>query len=495
MMRMTRLKSSLGCCVLLAGMCLAGLSAPADTPLGYFPDDATAALYLPSIDFVQNDLAPILKEAGVGDGLDGLIGTFPSRLGLSETATLPEIFKALGIDTAKPVTIFVQETPGVRNYGAVLAAADSAMAKEKIKGVFTEDGAENFSSGEAKGMYHAQGRIGYVMDADKVFLGNTQELITSMVKRGGSPYVSPYASEAGSEVALVTSIAKLQAAGVLPDGSSAGIPYSTIYDYFKEFIGEIVVAAGESNGSSYVRLAMANPAGSAIAPADSLKMHNLFPADAPVMFNLRNDAKLMQTLRPLLTSIPGLGQGAMYISLVSSMLGSEIGLALTGVTNNIPDGLIAATISNPASIKGLMGMAGVKDGPKEQINGADIYALENIREGLSVYIATLDTNLLVSTNLDTVKKALEKVSPEGIKEGGSPVDTAVLSTGNNGFLVLNGSKLDTSKLGGVSLPAGLDFSDINVLATLGSKGNWNELRLSTPNSMQDIAGVAAGIVN
>ncbi|NLF59125.1 MAG: hypothetical protein GX580_15965, partial [Candidatus Hydrogenedens sp.] len=60
MMRMTRLKSSLGCCVLLAAMCLAGLSAPADTPLGYFPDDATAALYLPSIDFVQNDLAPIL---------------------------------------------------------------------------------------------------------------------------------------------------------------------------------------------------------------------------------------------------------------------------------------------------------------------------------------------------------------------------------------------------------------------------------------------------
>lgn len=493
MMRMTRIKSSLGCCVLLAAVCLAGLSAPAQNVLGHFPEAASMALYLPSVDVLDQEISPLLEAVGAKNLKETVLGGMPSRLGLDENATISETLKAAGIDTSKPAAFFVKGGfTGAQDFGLLLPVANGGALAEKMPAVFEGDAPE-YSANEAAGRFSDTQKLGYLVAADQFFMGTSKDMITAMMDRAKKPYESPYASQAGSEVAVVTSIAKLQAAGVLPEGTSAGVAYSTIYDYFKEFIGEIVLAAGESDGASYIRLAMANPSGSVTAPASAIKMHNLFPDGAPVMLNLRNDAKLMQTIRPLLTSIPGLGQGAMYISLISSMLGDEMGIALTGVSNGIPDGLIAAKVSNPASVKGLMGMAGAKDGPKEQVNGADIYALENIRDGLSVYIASLDTNLLVSTNLDTVKKALEKVSPEGVKEGGSPVNAAVLAKGNNGFLVLDGSKLDASKLGGIPLPAGLDVSSINLLATLGSAGNWNELRISTPGSVKDLGGLVGGL--
>lgn len=478
------LKGGIGLLLAVLAVCAAGVTAQAQNPLGYFPEGATAALYLPSIDFLEQKAAPVAEAAGLDAAgeLTGMLGDLPSKLGVAPGAPLSEVFKAAGLDTSKPAALFVKKpAAGMEELGALIPVANAETAAEKMKSIFDSDPAE-YAEGDAKGFFNDTQSLGFAVLADKVLLGSTKDMIKGMAARAAAPYQSPY--ETGAEVALVTSITRLQDAGVFPATAPNGQPLAAVYDYLKGIMGEVVLAAGEAEGESYVRLAMAAPSGAVTPPADSLKMHTLFPESSPVVFNLRNDAAFMQAVRPLIMASPQAAKVGGYITLISGMIGKEVGLALTGVKDGMPDGMLAMDVAKPESIKMLMGMAGAKDGPKEQINGADIYAFENVYEGLSLFLATKGASVIATTNMDALKASLEKLDAGSTA---TPVSQKTLDRGNNGFIAVNGGKLSADAAAALPLPATVDLSEVVAEVTLGGKGPWNELRVSVPGDMKGIA--------
>lgn len=478
------LKGGAGLLLAALAVCAGAVTAQAQGPLGHFPEGATAALYLPSIDFLEQKAAPVAEAAGLDAAgeLTGMLGDLPSKLGVAPGAPLSEVFKAAGLDTSKPAALFMKKpAAGADEIGVLIPVANAETAADKMKSIFDSDPAE-YAEGDAKGFFNDTQNLGFAILADKVLLGSTKDMIKGMAARAASPYQSPY--QTGEEVALVTSITRLQDAGVFPATAPNGQPLASVYDYLKGIMGEVVLAAGEAEGESYVRLAMAAPSGAVTPPADALKMHTLFPESSPVVLNLRNDAAFMQAIRPLIMASPQAAQAGMYITLISGMIGKEVGLAVTGMKDGMPDGMLAMDVAKPESIKMLMGMAGAKDGPKEQINGADIYAFENIREGLSVYLATKETSVIATTNMDALKASLEKLDAGATA---TPVAQKTLDRGNNGFIAVNGGKISPEAAAALPLPAGVDLSEVNAEVTLGGKGPWNELRVSVPGDMKGIA--------
>ncbi|HOH51340.1 MAG TPA: hypothetical protein PLI98_11425, partial [Candidatus Hydrogenedentes bacterium] len=199
------LNGGIGLLLAVLAVCAAGVTAQAQNPLGYFPEGATAALYLPSIDFLEQKAAPVAEAAGLDAAgeLTGMLGDLPSKLGVAPGAPLSEVFKAAGLDTSKPAALFVKKpAAGMEELGALIPVANAETAAEKMKSIFDSDPAE-YAEGDAKGFFNDTQSLGFAVLADKVLLGSTKDMIKGMAARAAAPYQSPY--ETGAEVALVTS--------------------------------------------------------------------------------------------------------------------------------------------------------------------------------------------------------------------------------------------------------------------------------------------------
>jgi hypothetical protein len=484
-------------CLALAAVIGLGLATGAwaqGNPLSLMPESAQAAVFLPSVDFVEKQGAVAMTVPGVKDNvnIEEVLGDLPTKLGVKDPSSPVEVFKAAGLSTDKPLAVFLA-TNGAdsQTVAAALPVADEAVAAEKMKLIFTGK-PEEITVGEAKGLFLKDEDIGYSIQGGYVFIGSTPEMIGQVAAKVKSPVTLAYMkSNAPQEVAVITSIDRLLSGGILKTTLPSGANLAPTIDYLKSFIDEIVLGIGEQNGEAYVRVGMHDPTGAVAAPASALKLHALFAGEAPIMVDLRNNAALIEKARLLMMANPALAKVGTYVMLASSMLGDELALAITGITGNIPDGIIAATLAKPEQVKGLLGLAGIdtKAGPKYQQNGADVYVKENVTEGVSVYIALAGSLLLVSTNEATLKKAVDGLNPDGtVKTGTSTLDPKLLAAAANGFVVLDPSKIPAAQLEGLpSEVKELSASGKKIVATLGNNSEWRELRVAVPGGFAGVA--------
>ncbi len=495
MMTVTFRKNAL--CLALATVIGLGLAAGAwaqGNPLSLMPETAQLALLLPSIDYVEKQGAVAMTVPGVKENvkIEAILGDLPSKLGVKDPTSLVEVFKAVGLATDKPLAIFAVTT-GTGTGAAALPVADEKLATEKMKLIF-EGKPEEITVGEAKGLFSKDSKdtIGYSIQSGYVFIGTTPEMIAQVAAKMKSPVTLAYMkSNAPQEAAVVTSIDRLISGGVLKTTLPSGANLTPTIDYLKSFIDELVLGVGEQNGEAYVRVGMHDPAGAVAAPASPLKLHALFAGEAPVMVDLRNNAALIEKARLLMMANPALAKIGTYVMLASQMLGDEMAIAITGMNNNIPEGIVAATLAKPEQIVGLLGLAGIdtKAGPKYQQNGANVYVKENVTQGVNVYIALAGSLLMVSTNEATLKKAIDTLNADGtVKTGGSTMDPKLLAMAANGFVVLDPSKIPAAQLD--ALPPQvkeLSASGKKLVATLGNNAEWRELRLAVPGGFAGIA--------
>ena len=166
------LKGVTGLLVAALAVCAGAVTAQAQNPLGYFPEGATAALYLPSIDFLEQKAAPVAEAAGLDAAgeLTGMLGDLPTKLGVAPGAPLSEVFKAAGLDTSKPAALFLKKpAAGADEIGALIPVASAEAAAEKMKSIFDSDPAE-YTEGDAKGFFNDTQKLGFAILADKVLL-------------------------------------------------------------------------------------------------------------------------------------------------------------------------------------------------------------------------------------------------------------------------------------------------------------------------------------
>ena len=475
------------------GLCASTGAWAQGNPLSLMPESAQAAVFLPSVEFVEKQGAVAMTVPGVKDNvnIEEVLGDLPSKLGVKDPSSLVEVFKAAGLATDKPLAVFVAVGADAQTIAGVLPVADEKVATEKMKLIFDAK-PEEIAVGEAKGLFVKEEDIGYSIQGGYVFIGSTPEMINQVAAKAKSPVTLAYMkANAPQEVAVVTSIDRLISGGILKTTLPSGANLAPAIDYLKSFIDEIVLGVGEQNGEAYVRVGMHDPAGAVAAPASALKLHALFGGDAPVMVDLRNNAALIEKARVLMMANPALAKVGTYVMLASQMLGDELALAITGINGNIPDGLVAATLAKPEQIKGLLGLAGIdtKAGPKYQQNGADVFVKENVTEGVNVYIALAGSLIMVSTNEATLKKAIDTLNADGtVKSGASTLDPKLLAAAANGFVVLDPSKIPAAQLD--ALPSEvkeLSASGKKLVATLGNNSEWRELRLAVPGGFAGVA--------
>ncbi len=479
--------------VLVAMLALTGSVAgwAQSSPLSFVPASAQITVYLPAVESFETEAAPLLALPAVKEKMDinALLGELPGKLGVADATSLSAVFKAAGLDATKPLAVYLRKNEtGAMEVSGALPVADEAVATEKMKNVFSEAPAE-VAVGEAKGLFSATQKLGYFIQSGYVLMGSTEPLLNELSARLKEPATTKYAaSNAPSELAVITSFSNLQAAGIIPTGP-ATLNMEPTYQYFKSFIDEVALGIGVQDGEAYVRLAMHDPAGAVAPPASQLQLNNLIAGSSPLTLNLRNTPGFMDKVRTLFAGNPAMAKNLTYVMLASSMLGDELAVSVDGVNNNIPGGIVAAKLMKPESVKGLLGLAGVKGDPKYVHNGGSVYALENVKEGLNVYIATAGALLLVSTNEDRLKKALDGLAADGTIAAKSELDPALLAKGANGFIVLDGAKIDPAQV--PMLPAGVNLADKKVVATLGVNGEWRELRIAVPGGLKSFNDVTS----
>ncbi len=494
MMTATYRKNAL--CLVLATVIALGFAAGVraqENPLSLMPETAQAAVLLPSVDYLEKQSAVAMGVPGVKEkaNVAELLGDLSTKLGVKDPNSLVQVFKAAGLATDKPLALFVTASTESQNGAGALPIADEKVATEKLKLIFSGK-PEEITVGEAKGLFSKSDNFGYSIQGSYVFLGSTPEMIAQVAAKVKSPVALAYMkSNAPQEVAVITSLDRLISAGLIKPTLPSGANLSPAIDYLKSFIDEIVLGIGEQNGEAYVRVGMHDPAGPVAAPASPLKLNALFGGSAPIMIDLRNNAALIEKARLLMMANPALAKIGTYVMLASQMLGDELALAITGVNNNIPDGLIAATLAKPEQVVGLLGLAGIdtKSGPKYQQNGADVYVKENVTQGVNVYIALAGKLLMVSTNEATLKKAIDTLNADGtVKAGAGSVDPKLLASAANGFVVIDPSKIPAAQLD--ALPPQvkeLSASGKKIVATLGNNAEWRELRVAVPGGFAGIA--------
>ncbi len=494
---MTVISRKKALCLVLAAVIGLGLAAGAraqGNPLSLMPESAQAAVFLPSVEFVEKQGAVAMTVPGVKENvnIEEVLGDLPSKLGVKDPSSLVQVFKAAGLATDKPLAVFVA-TNGTdsQTVAGALPVADEKVAADKLKLIFSGK-PEEITVGEAKGLFDKGENIGFSIQGGYAFIGSTPEMIGQVAAKVKSPVTLAYMkSNAPQEVAVVTSIDRLISGGILKTTLPSGANLAPAIDYLKSFIDEIVLGVGEQNGEAYVRVGMHDPAGAVAAPASALKLHALFAAGAPIMVDLRNNAALIEKARILMMANPALAKVGTYVMLASQMLGDELALAITGMTGNIPDGLVAATLTKPEQIMGLLGLAGIdtKSGPKYQQNGANVYVKENVTPGVNVYIALAGSLLMVSNNEATLKKAIDTLNADGsVKVAASTLDPKLIATAANGFVVLDPSKIPAAQL--ESLPPQvkeLSASGKKLVATLGNNAEWRELRVAVPGGFAGVA--------
>jgi hypothetical protein len=484
-------------CLAFAAVIGLGLAAGAwaqGNPLSLMPESAQAAIFLPSVDFVEKQGAVAMTIPGVKEkvNVEEALGDLPSKLGVKDPTSLVEVFKAAGLATDKPLAVFVTNSPATaQSVAGALPVADEKLAAEKMKLIFKAK-PEEIAVGDVKGLFAKEEEIGYSIQGGYVFIGSTPEMIGQVAAKVKSPVTLAYMkSNAPQEVAVVTSIDRLISGGVISTTLPSGANLAPTIDYLKSFIDEIVLGIGEQNGDAYVRVGMHDPTGAVAAPASPLKLNGLFAGEAPVMVDLRNNAALIEKARLLMMANPALAKIGTYVMLASQMLGDELAVAITGMNKNIPDGIVAATLAKPEQIMGLLGLAGIdtKAGPKYQQNGANVYVKENVTEGVNVYIALAGSLLMVSTNEATLKKSIDMLNADGtVKAGGSAIDPKLIAAAANGFVVLDPAKIPAAQL--EALPPQvkeLSASGKKVVATLGNNAEWRELRVAVPGGFAGVA--------
>ncbi len=484
-------------CLALAaaiGLGMAGGAWAQGNPLSLMPETAQAAVFLPSVEFVEKQGAVAMTVPGVKENvnIEEVLGDLPSKLGVKDPTALVEVFKAAGLATDKPLAVFVATTgTESQTVAGALPVADEKVATEKMKLIFTAK-PEEITVGDAKGLFVKQEEIGYSIQGGYVFIGSTPEMIGQVAAKAKSPVTLAYMkADAPQEVAVVTSIDRLISGGILKTTLPNGANLAPTIDYLKSFIDEIVLGIGEQNGEAYVRVGMHDPAGAVAAPASALKLHGLFAGEAPIMVDLRNNAALIEKARLLMMANPALAKIGTYVMLASQMLGDELAVAITGVNGKIPDGIVAATLAKPEQIVGLLGLAGIdtKAGPKYQQNGANVYVKENVTEGVNVYIALAGSLLMVSTNEATLKKAIDMLNADGtVKTGASALDPKLIAAAANGFVVLDPAKIPAAQLDALPKEVKeLSASGKKLVVTLGNNAEWRELRLAVPGGFAGVA--------
>lgn len=463
--------------VMLAGLCC-GL-AGAQGPLGYVPDDAVAAVFLPSVADVESAGSFLMKIPAVGNAIspDRVLGDLLYQLNLGATTTYTDFLKAMGVNVNAPAAVMLLPD---KKMGAVLPLASRETAEKQLTELLGT-GLDPVEEGGFKGAYSVMDGVAYALSDAMAVVGSDDVTVKKIAAAGGSAKAFSY--QPLNELAVLSAFDRLKTANLLPQGLP-GASMETTYQQLAGIMDEMVVAAGEMGGSAYVKLGLRNPGGANIEKPAPLGLHALLPANAAVVLNLRNNANLINQIRPLVAANPALSKNMAIIMLVSQMLGNEVAIGLTGMENGVPIGLVAAHLSRPDSVKMLLGMAGVKpDTPDEVYNNASIFTIRDVKEGVNVYVATAGAYLLVSAKEDQIKGALDKLDASGaIKaDAGSSYDS-LANRGLNGFVRLDGSKLDAS-----ALPADLAaLSQVNAEMILGINGAWYDNRLELPGGFDQV---------
>jgi len=468
--------------VAIVVMMLAGLYgglAAAQGPLGYVPNDAVVAVFLPSVADVEAAGSFLMKIPSVGNAIDPnrVLGDLLYDLNLGATTTYTDFLKAMGVNVNAPAAVMLLPE---NKMGAVLPLASRETAEKQLTELLGT-GLDSVEEGAFKGAYSVMDGVAYLLSDSMAIVGSDDVTVKKIAAGGGSAKAFSY--QPLDELAVLSAFDRIKAANLLPQGLP-GANMEPAYQQLASIMDEIVISAGESGGSAYVKLSLRNPGGATIEKPAPLALHALLPANAAVALNLRNNANLINQIRPLVAANPALSKNIAIIMLVSQMLGNEVAIGLTGIENGIPMGLVAAHLSRPDSVKMLLGMAGAKpDTPDEVYNNASIFTIREVKEGVNVYVATAGAYLLVSAKDDQIKSALDKLDGSGaVKADAGSSYTALANRGLNGFVRLDGSKLDPS-----ALPANLaDLTQLNAEMILGINGAWYDNRLEVPGGFEQV---------
>jgi len=468
--------------VAIVVMMLAGLYgglAAAQGPLGYVPNDAVVAVFLPSVADVEAASSFLMKIPSVGNAIDPnrVLGDLLYDLNLGATTTYTDFLKAMGVNVNAPAAVMLLPE---NKMGAVLPLASRETAEKQLTELLGT-GLDSVEEGAFKGAYSVMDGVAYLLSDSMAIVGSDDVTVKKIAAGGGSAKAFSY--QPLDELAVLSAFDRIKAANLLPQGLP-GANMEPAYQQLASIMDEIVISAGESGGSAYVKLSLRNPGGATIEKPAPLALHALLPANAAVALNLRNNANLINQIRPLVAANPALSKNIAIIMLVSQMLGNEVAIGLTGIENGIPMGLVAAHLSRPDSVKMLLGMAGAKpDTPDEVYNNASIFTIREVKEGVNVYVATAGAYLLVSAKDDQIKSALDKLDGSGaVKADAGSSYTALANRGLNGFVRLDGSKLDPS-----ALPANLaDLTQLNAEMILGINGAWYDNRLEVPGGFEQV---------
>ena len=463
-------------------MMMAGLYgglAGAQGPLGYVPDDAVAAMFLPSVADVEAAGGFLMKIPGVGNAIDPsrVLGDLLYQLNLGATTTYTDFLKAMGVNVNAPAAVMLLPD---KKMGAVLPLASRETAEKQLTELMGT-GLDPVEEGAFKGAYSVMDGVAYLLSDTMAVVGSDDATVKKIAAGGGSAKAFSY--QPLDELAVLSAFDRLKAANLLPQGLP-GANMEATYQQLAGMMDEMVLAAGQTGGTAYIKLGLRSPGGANIEKPEPLVLHALLPANAAVALNLRNNANLINQLRPLVAANPALSKHMAILMLVSQMLGNEVAIGLTGMENGIPMGLVAAHLSRPDSVKMLLGMAGAKpDTPDEVYNNASIFTIREVKEGVNVYVATAGAYLLVSAKEDQIKAALDKLDGSGaVKADAGSLYTALANRGLNGFLRLDGSRLDAS-----ALPANLAaLSQVNAEMILSISGAWYDNRLEVPGGFEQV---------